>query len=173
MNKSNKQNKKALTLSSKEILKIFRERCDRADLVWRRAFRKVLDTIQELCSKCTTNEQFDHYINELVLYSAFMHFETETLLYGLLKMSELEHRDANMVLDGKLGSFTSTPPQLEDIKRKLTLCSVAGLSHLVKIGEVIYFLTFYYQKKSCVVMFCRWQSLTSFNQPLTPKLFLT
>lgn len=123
-----------------EIYNTFLARAKAAENEWKPAFQRIVNAVQALCKQCTTSAQFDHYCGELALFAAFMQSEIDTLIYGVVRVTEIEKRDASMICNEMKGSF-NTDDVVKDVdrNRKLSLCSVAGLTYLVKMAKVFHF----------------------------------
>ncbi len=137
-NKTDKKNAPQ-TVAAKAILKEFLDRFNSAENTWKGRFNKIRAQVTELCSKSTSDDQFEHYLRELLVFAGFFNEEIQTLVYGLLKSKEMESRDAAMILSNKLGSFDDDGGRnVPDCERKckLSLCSVEGLKHLRQLGQV-------------------------------------
>ena len=122
---------------AKEVVDLFVKRCNLAKDVWKNKFYTLLDRIENFCSKCSTDEQFNHYVSELFLFAGFINAETQTLLYGRIVFWEEEilERESSMLLAGGSGDFEDPFDNSDNCK--LTLCSFNGLGHLRKIGVVM------------------------------------
>lgn len=130
-------NKNKAVETPAHILEVFTERCDKALGLWKSELAKFCELIPVLCGNCKSEIQFLHYIREFFLFSGFVHFELDTLVYGLLKSSEMEQRDRAMILPDKRGSFEAKFHGRDaDKDCKLSLCSVQGLAYLGKMKQV-------------------------------------
>lgn len=117
-------------LSVEQIYNEFVVRATKAVGDWKNSWNHVKLLFKELCKKSTSNDIFLHYLTEFFIVVGNLFEECDLLIYGILRRPWQTANNANMILQGKYGSFEGTYKGSEQLARcRLTVCSAEGLTH--------------------------------------------